>query len=461
MPRMKARTVLISFTFSCFTFVLVSYWADKFKVRLVNSNLVTYDEPVSLSLETRNALTDQHSKAADIDAQIIKLTASTFNRSLSSLLNITGQRPWFMSKGYLRPKNHLYPFHNLPLWPQDVADDDRIVNQLMYVPENYVASEVKRNKKIVLFFGRGGWNAQDLPMGQRRFLKDNCPVNTCELSMDLKEAAVADAIFFKDKFQWPKHKRHPSQLWILFLLECPVNTATFANLHNVINWTATYRHDSDIVAPYEKFYSPFSEPGHSLQVSDVKEKTKKVAWFVSNCAARNGRLEYARELSKYIQVDIYGACGSKRCPRSDAKHCFDLLNHEYKFYLAFENSNCKDYITEKFYINGLSNDIVPIVMGATKQDYVRASPPNSFIHVDDFASPRELASYLDKLDHDDGEYRKYLQWKGTGEFVNTFFWCRLCAMLHAPRAERESHSYEDMHDWWAGPDVCRNKRHHY
>ena len=29
-------------------------------------------------------------------------------------------------------------------------------------------------------------------------------------------------------------------------------------------------------------------------------KTKQVAWFVSNCGARNGRLNYARELGKYI-----------------------------------------------------------------------------------------------------------------------------------------------------------------
>ena len=83
-------------------------------------------------------------------------------------------------------------------------------------------------------------------------------------------------------------------------------------------------------------------------------KTKAVAWFVSNCGARNGRLNYAKELSKFIQVDIYGACGSKRCPRAQSNTCFDMLNRDYKFYLAFENSNCKDYITEKFFVNGLS-----------------------------------------------------------------------------------------------------------
>ena len=78
-----------------------------------------------------------------------------------------------------------------------------------------------------------------------------------------------------------------------------------------------------------------------------------MAWFVSNCAARNGRLQYAMELSKHIQVDIYGACGQLKCLRAEADKCFALLDQHYKFYLAFENSNCKDYITEKFFVNGL------------------------------------------------------------------------------------------------------------
>ena len=68
---------------------------------------------------------------------------------------------------------------------------------------------------------------------------------------------------------------------------------------------------------------------------------------------RNGRLNYAKELGKYINVDIFGACGTNRCPRTSAARCFSLLDKEYKFYLAFENSNCQDYITEKFFVNGL------------------------------------------------------------------------------------------------------------
>jgi hypothetical protein len=79
----------------------------------------------------------------------------------------------------------------------------------------------------------------------------------------------------------------------------------------------------------------------------------QVAWFVSNCNGNNARQKYVQELQKYITVDIYGKCGTKSCARSTKRECFEMLNQDYKFYLAFENANCKDYITEKLFVNSL------------------------------------------------------------------------------------------------------------
>ena len=50
-------------------------------------------------------------------------------------------------------------------------------------------------------------------------------------------------------------------------------------------------------------------------------------------------------------------------------------------------------------------------MGARPEDYARASPERSYIHVDDFAGPKELADFLHKLDQDDDLYNEYFQWK--------------------------------------------------
>lgn len=41
-------------------------------------------------------------------------------------------------------------------------------------------------------------------------------------------------------------------------------------------------------------------------------------------------------------------------------NCISLIS-QYYFYLAFENSNCEEYVTEKFH-NQLKLPVVPIVM---------------------------------------------------------------------------------------------------
>ena len=56
----------------------------------------------------------------------------------------------------------------------------------------------------------------------------------------------SDAFFFNAK-------KPAGQIWTMFLLESPANTGEFAQAKDLINWTATYRWDSTLVTPYEKF----------------------------------------------------------------------------------------------------------------------------------------------------------------------------------------------------------------
>lgn len=337
----------------------------------------------------------------------------------------------------------------LLIWPDDeFYDNDRILSQLQYTATPKLDGGTVPLKKILVYSGTGGWNIRS---GRQQFQEQQCRVNTCEITDRKSDAETADAILFNHPTR-PWANRPPHQIWILFMLESPYHTPGLSAFSHTINWTATYRHDSDIVAPYEKFVR-YNDKILTLPQnrSYAKGKTKKVAWFVSNCGGRNGRREYVSELAKHISVDIYGNCGPLKCPRHSAEKCFEMLNKDYKFYLSFENSNCRDYITEKFFVNGLQHDVIPVVMGAAPEDYKRAAPPHSYIHVDDFDSPKDLADYLHKLDQNDDLFNEYFRWKGTGRNINTFFWCRICAMLHAPR---ESHSYRDLERWWRGPEVC-------
>lgn len=135
-----------------------------------------------------------------------------------------------------------------------------------------------------------------------------------------------------------------------------------------------------------------------------------------------------------------------------------MLERDYKFYLAFENSNCKNYITEKLFDHSLSRTILPIVMGAPRIDYEKYAPHRSFIHVDEFDSPAELAQYLHVLDKNDELYNSYFQWKGSGQIIadGGQFICELCAKLHDDRFMSIPSWYENINHWWNEPGICSN-----
>ena len=50
-------------------------------------------------------------------------------------------------------------------------------------------------------------------------------------------------------------------------------------------------------------------------------------------------------------------------------------------------------------------------MGARPQDYERAAPYKSYIHVDDFDGPKELAEFLKSVEENDDTYNEYFRWK--------------------------------------------------
>ena len=66
-------------------------------------------------------------------------------------------------------------------------------------------------------------------------------------------------------------------------------------------------------------------------------------------------MEFVKELAKHVQVDVFGKCGNLECNKDFKEKCYDMLSSDYKFYLAFENSNCDSYITEKLFENALGS----------------------------------------------------------------------------------------------------------
>eukprot|EP01113_Clastostelium_recurvatum_P050461 TRINITY_DN9563_c0_g1_i1.p1 TRINITY_DN9563_c0_g1~~TRINITY_DN9563_c0_g1_i1.p1 ORF type:complete len:378 (+),score=70.69 TRINITY_DN9563_c0_g1_i1:17-1150(+) len=208
----------------------------------------------------------------------------------------------------------------------------------------------------------------------------------------------------------------------------------------------SYQRQSDIRMAYiDRFWKHFNPKWMGTL---PEKKDKLVMWAGTNCdQTANDRTEYIQELMKYIHVDSYGKClQNKKFPEEEEKEKEKEANststsfssssltppmdkiaikvkamREYKFYLAFENSNFDDYVTEKVY-DAFAAEVVPIYMGASNiDDYIPS--PDSVIKVSDYASPQALAEYLLQLSQDEDAYLKYFDWriKGMSErFLRTW-----------------------------------------
>ncbi|KAK4472680.1 hypothetical protein MN116_003910 [Schistosoma mekongi] len=347
-----------------------------------------------------------------------------------------------------------FDMENLVLFPFEVNDpfkDDRILAQMSYVPAQVLQARIngRIRKKRIHYNERSSSSLPNLSV---------CPVYECDVSGYEDSMENADLVIFGSN---PHTNKPTNQSWLIYHIESPRHSS-FTGLQNMVNFTATYTVDSTIVTPYYKYvaFADVEPKDLSKRIQLLEDysvgKTKMVAWFVSNCAASSRRLEYVKKLQKYIQVDIYGSCGALSCSRSDDR-CFKLLKTDYKFYLSFENSICQDYITEKFFENALKNTVIPVVMGASKQELVRSAPPNSFIHIDDFNSTKELADYLYYLDKNKTAYNEYFKWYNHGIVdFNTYTDCRFCMLAHEIDNFEYPYWYKDVNQW--RDDQCRNNR---
>ena len=113
---------------------------------------------------------------------------------------------------------------------------------------------------------------------------------------------------------------------------------------------------------------------------------------------------------RYIKVDSYGrALHNRDLAEDDGRRSKLAAIARHRFDLAFENSICHDYVTEKFF-DPLVAGCVPVYRGAPNVEEF-APGDHCYINAVDFASARELAEYLLHLAKNPAEYQAYFAWK--------------------------------------------------
>ena len=245
------------------------------------------------------------------------------------------------------------------------------------------------------------------------------------------------------------------QVWIFFSQEPPyMHRLSLAGWNDVINWTMTYRRDSDILTTYGAFKVSTYGRNDSTQII-VRTGKSRAYMATSNCFDASKRLKYANEMQSYFDVDIYGRCGNFVCPRTMT--CERMFSSKYDFYLAFESAMCRDYVTEKsFKLYQHGSNIVPAVRG-TNYLYPYFLPPNSYINTEEFPTPANVAHFMEMVSRNRTLYNSYFNWRHNYRYENDNLgqaFCELCSRLHEPTYNMTYHRlYGDLRSWWYGNDV--------
>ncbi|KAL4224151.1 hypothetical protein ACF0H5_017604 [Mactra antiquata] len=320
------------------------------------------------------------------------------------------------------------------------------------------------NKTIdILWFNKPVWINLEYA---NHVLRTQCAYSNCHMTNKATNLQRFDGIVYcltsplMSEPPITKEERNPDQVWVYFGLESPINNNRFSYRHekwrNTMNWSMTYEYDADIFFPYGMLQSRSKAMSKDYNAL-FRRKTKIAAWFVSNCGAPSGRDEYVSELERYgLEVDMFGRC------HDDVFHERNELtqnvNDNYKFYLSFENSLCKDYITEKFF-RYYNLNVVLVVRGGG--DYDGLLPNGTFINSAHFETAKQLAEYLVKVGSSEKLYTSYLKRKdmfiAKELFTMPTSYCSLCHKLNHVDDYRKSYvdHVTKIHDntCWSPSDI--------
>lgn len=244
-------------------------------------------------------------------------------------------------------------------------------------------------------------------------------------------------------------ERPPRQRWGLLNYEAPPHTPRVPiAIKDAFNVTFTYREDSDVVL------LPRLRRLDGLDQMEKPRnwwtnKTRLALWLVSNCKTPSNREGFAKELAKFIQVDVVGKCGAMSCSPKNSTKCYESASKVYFFYLAFENSICTDYVTEKFY-NALKWGMVPVVLGGA--NYSALVPQGSYVDALSFRNVRHLADHLKQVAADSLLYNSYHAWRQKYKMFRGPIECDICQIAHK---RSPLQSYEDVNDWWFRKATCK------
>ncbi|XP_066531535.1 4-galactosyl-N-acetylglucosaminide 3-alpha-L-fucosyltransferase 9-like [Hoplias malabaricus] len=275
-------------------------------------------------------------------------------------------------------------------------------------------------------------------------------IDGCYLTDDRAFYKKADGVIIHhwdikhDMSNLPSEPRPYFQKWVWMHFESPKHTSRIEGLENLFNITMNYRRDADIPVHETMVFKTEDTEEDDVFPEVLQKKDKLVCWIVSNWNKEHDRVKYYNELKHHITIEAYGRAFNKSLNEEEYHNVLTTC----KFYLSFENAKSFYYKTEKLF-NPLAKGSVPVVLGPPRCIYETSVASDSFIHVDDFKTPKELANHLHWLDKNEHEYKKYFMWRKMFKIQGVNFpkehVCRACEYI---RRRNDLQVFTHLNKWY-------------
>jgi hypothetical protein len=324
-------------------------------------------------------------------------------------------------------------------------------------------------KKILILYP-----AREIYLYDEKTFLANCPITNCEISRNWSYLKDSDLVlvqtgYYMNRSDFPPKNMSSKTRLVYLTAESMVHTYSpfFKKLNGVFNLTATFKFDSDFVSMY------YSKIGFKWQLNKTFDpnhdflsgKTNLAYILLSNCYSHSNRYVLIKEMRKYAPIGMIGKCNNISCNITNenqynfnhSRECRRKMSPKYMFMLAFENSLCEDYITEKFY-DSLLFDIVPVVYGAG--DYTKWIPKSAYIDVRDFKSVPDLVNYMLYLSKNATAYNSYFSWKRyiVSADPRPKLLCEMCIKLQLETIYGIKKKTVDIDAYWDSAKKCKSMK---
>ena len=178
-------------------------------------------------------------------------------------------------------------------------------------------------------------------------------------------------------------------------------------------------------------------------------RRRGATWISDSCnttsKAEQLAINFAKNSNGSFATNLFGRCVNKTAKIRAGQTFLETMRDKKRFYLAFEEEICDDYITSNFF-EALKLGYIPVVLGGMDIGYDEVALPGTYVDALDYKKAGDLVNYLLYLTKHNLEFFQYVSVHLEFMVTSSTRWA--CNLGEAWQKRRKSGVVADFKKFW-------------